>query len=189
MHIKCRVRPEKATGVSASRLWANREVKSSTGSGSTLLLCESHGCWYSYWWKKNKISQSHLKFNHNVFVENGRKQGSKHFRLQSLLKHFVLFSCCFLGRIHYDPLILSFFLALLDPLLCYVFWSCTSCTWNVSTQCSRHLRDPSLGNWPRGRKVAGLSQQTSWENSQRSCSVGICWKMWPHQAAIRRNWV
>ena len=80
--------PQKAKGVSASRLFANREAERSSGSGSTLLLNESHSCWYSYWWrgKKEKKLQSHLKFNRNVFVANGRDRGRKHFRLHSLLK-------------------------------------------------------------------------------------------------------
>lgn len=36
--------------------------------------------------KKKKKLQSHLKFNRNVFVANGRDRGRKHFRLHSLLK-------------------------------------------------------------------------------------------------------
>ncbi len=47
-----------------------------------------------------KKSQSHSKFNRNVFVANSRKHGSKHFRLESLLKHLCCFSPETVKNIH-----------------------------------------------------------------------------------------
>lgn len=98
--------PQNVWDFSVYWFWANWKAKRSAGSGSTLLLNESHSCRYSFWWK-TIAKQSNLKFNQNVFVVNGRE-------------HFwnigVSFSCCccYLECRQCDPLIL-FFLSLLEP--------------------------------------------------------------------------
>lgn len=92
--------PQNVMGVSASRLWANWEAQRSTGSGSTLLLNESHSCWYSYWWrKKQKISRTQ-----NIIVTFLLQMAGNKEPFWNISVSFSC-CCCFLEWRHYDPLL------------------------------------------------------------------------------------